>query len=146
MKKIFLFLLASFLLLSSCTVKEGIEISNAWMRSTAPGENGAVYFILHNYSAVEDELISVSAEIAQAVEFHESTMTNDVMQMRMLSSVPLEASSEVEFSPGGLHIMLVKFQREAKLGDHIEITLHFRVSDDIVVNVSVQESGEEHEH
>ena len=146
MKKVISVVLTGSLLLSSCMAREGIEFHDAWMRSTAQGENGAVYFILHNHSDERDELIGVSAEIAQAVEIHESTMTNDVMQMRMLSSVPLEASAEVEFSPGGLHIMLVNLQREAKLGDSIEITLRFKNNDDITVHVPVQESGEGHEH
>jgi len=146
MKIVILVVLTGSLLLSSCTAKEGIEIRNAWMRQTAQGENGAVYFVLHNYSAVEDELIGVSAEIAQAVEIHESTMTNDVMQMRMLSSVPLEASAEVEFSPGGLHIMLVGLKREINIGDSIKITLHFKNNEDSTVHVPVQQSGEGHEH
>ena len=144
MKKVFLLVLTG-LLLSACTTKEGIEIRDTWMRPTAQGDNGAVYFVIHNYSTVEDELIGVSAEIAQAVEIHESMIMNgDVMEMQMLSSVPLGLGKDVDFSPGGLHVMLVELREEVKLGDSIEITLHFKNSEDVIVHVPVQESSEGH--
>ena len=146
MKKNFLAILACVMLLIACTPREGIEVRDAWMRQTAQGENGAVYFVLNNYSAVEDKLMGASAEIAQAVEIHESTIVNDVMKMRMLTSVPLTASAEVEFSPGGLHIMLVGLKEETKLGESIEVILHFKNHEDIKISVPVQELGEEHGH
>lgn len=144
MKKVFLLFLTG-LLLSACTTKEGIEIRGAWMRPTAQGDNGAVYFVLHNYSSKTDELVVASSDSAEAVELHESMiMDGDVMEMNMLTSLPLEASADVEFAPGGLHIMLVGLKEEAKFGDSIEITLHFKNSEDIIVYVPVQESGEGH--
>jgi copper(I)-binding protein len=143
MKKKFLLILMCAVMLNSCTPKEGIEVRDAWMRPTAQGENGAVYFTLHNYSA-DDELIGVSADIAQAAEMHESTMTNDVMQMRMVESVPLASGEDVEFSSGGLHVMLVGLKEEVKVGEMVDIVLHFKNSEDIRLQVLVQEGAEEH--
>ena len=143
MKKKFLLILTCAVILNSCTPKEGIEIREAWMRPTAQGDNGAVYFTLHNYSA-DDELIGVSADIARAVEMHESTMTNDVMQMRMVESVPLVSGEDVEFASGGLHVMLVGLKEEAKVGDMVDIVLHFKNSEDIHLQVPVREGEEEH--
>lgn len=143
MKKITRLLLASIFLFSACTTKGGIEIRDAWMRPTAQGENGAVYFILHNYSSSADELVFASSDRAEAVELHESMiMDGDIMAMEMNSSLLIDGQSEVTFEPGGYHIMLVALKEEAKLGDSIEVVLHFKNNEDVLVQIAVQESDE----
>jgi len=144
-----MFICAASLFLSACTAQKGITVREAWMRATAEGENGAVYFVLQNDSTQQDELIDVSSNLANAVEMHESSMVadTDVMQMNQVSSVALDADSEVVFTPGGLHVMLVGVKNELKLGDVVEILLHFRNHADIPVNVSVAEfAPDEHSH
>ena len=119
------------------------------MRATAQGENGAIYFVLQNDSREQDELIDVSSDLADSVEMHESSMMEgtDVMQMNRVNSVALDGGSEVAFVPGGLHVMLVGVKNELKIGDVVEITLHFRNHADIPVNVSVAEfAPDEHSH
>ena len=119
------------------------------MRATAQGENSAVYFVLQNDSTEHDELIEVSSDLADSVEMHESSMMEgtDVMQMNRVTSVALDADSKVTFAPGGLHVMLVGVKNELKIGDVVEITLHFRNHADIPVSVSVAEfAPDEHSH
>ena len=119
------------------------------MRATAQGENSAVYFVLQNDSREQDELIDVSSDLADSVEMHESSMAagTDVMQMKQVYSVALDEGSEVAFVPGGLHVMLVGVKNELKIGDVVEITLHFRNHANIPVNVSVAEfAPDEHSH
>jgi copper(I)-binding protein len=141
----------SALTLSACTSVEGITVRNAWMRPTAQGENGAVYFVLYNDSAESDELAGASSAIAESVEMHESSMAEgtDVMQMNQVFSVPLEQGAAVTFAPGGLHMMLVNLSRELTVGENVELTLHFKNHEDIPVNVVVAEfapTGDEHSH
>ena len=143
MKKKSIVLFSIFLLVAACAPKEGIEIRDAWIRSAPQGGNSALYFVIHNYSA-DDELVGVSTEIADAAEIHESSMVDDVMQMRMLESVPLVSGEDVEFAPGGLHVMLVGLKEEAKVGDMVDIVLHFKNSEDIRLQVPVREGAEEH--
>ena len=131
----------AILFLNACSAPKGIAVRDAWMRPTAAGENGAVYFVLENDSTDQDELIKASSDLANAVEIHESSMAagTDVMRMNQVSSVALDASSEVTFEPGGLHVMLVGLKKELKVGDVIELTLHFQKHADIPVSVSVAE-------
>ena len=143
MRKIFLVFLAGMILVTACTPKDGIEVRDAWVRTAPQGGNSALYFVIHNYSA-DDELVGVSTEIAGAAEIHESSMVDDVMQMRMVESVPLVSGEDVEFASGGLHVMLVGLKEEAKVGDIVEIVLHFKNSEDIRLQVPVQEGAEEH--
>lgn len=139
MKRVFMLIGSLTLLLSACGPTEAadIEVHDPWSRPTAQGQNAAVYFQIHNHTDSADELIGVSTTIADAAEIHESKMENDIMKMTMVSSLPLAPDEEVNFAPGGYHVMLVAIKQEFKAGDHIGIILHFKNHEDIVVNVSV---------
>ncbi|HEX2996471.1 MAG TPA: copper chaperone PCu(A)C, partial [Anaerolineales bacterium] len=54
--------------------------------------------------------------------------------------VPLEAYADIEFAPGGLHVMLINLKKELKIGDEIEIALHFKNSEDIKLRVPVRDT------
>jgi periplasmic copper chaperone A len=133
-------------LMSACSAPADIEIHQAWVRPTAKGENAAVYLTLHNHTENDDELVSVSSNVADVIEIHESKMENDVMQMNMLTSLPIAADEEVIFTPGGLHIMLVNIKQELVLGEHIGVILHFKNHTDIVVEVHIEDSMPEANH
>lgn len=144
MKQIVASLILTATLLTACAPREGIEIRDAWARTAALGENGAVYFIIHNYSAEEDFLVGASSDVAETVEVHRTSMVNDVMQMEMMPEVPLAPREDVEFAPGGLHIMLFNLKQDLAIGSTIDLTLHFRNSPDISVTADVK-AGMEHD-
>ncbi|HKY55370.1 MAG TPA: copper chaperone PCu(A)C [Anaerolineales bacterium] len=151
MKRRLVAILAIALLLSACRAEEGITVHDAWMRPTAQGENAAVYFILNNHSVQAEELIGASSSIAEAVEIHESSMTEGtgVMQMNQVFFIPLEKGAEIVFEPGGYHVMFVNINKELVVGETVELTLHFKNYEDVPVNVSVAEfapAGDEHSH
>ncbi|HEX5808253.1 MAG TPA: copper chaperone PCu(A)C [Anaerolineales bacterium] len=126
-------------LIGACDAKNGIEVDELWMRPVQQGENGAVYFVIHNHSSQADALTGISSDVAEAAEVHESQMNADVMQMHPIQSLPLEPDAEVAFEPGGYHVMLVGVQKELKVGDEIQITLHFQNSADIALTVPVSD-------
>jgi len=143
-KRILKLVLTIALLSSACSAESatqgGMKVNQAWMRPAAQGANGAVYFVIHNDSSAADELVGVSAEVAQAAEMHESKMTGDVMEMNQLETVPLGADEEVAFAPGGLHIMLINLTKELKIGDEIAVTLHFSNAEDMKISVPVRDT------
>ena len=146
MKYILPVILIGTFLLSACSAPGDIEVHQAWVRPTAEGENAAVYLTIHNHTANDDELISASSNVADVIEMHQSKMENDVMQMDMLTSLPLAADEEVIFTPGGWHFMLVNIKQELVLGEHMGLTLHFKNHADIVVNVHIEDSIPEEDH
>lgn len=142
MKRIFLGFAAFVLLLSACGgAKQGIEVQNAWSRPTMQGGNGGVFLELQNHGPNADELIGASSEVAEIVEIHESKMEGDVMQMRMIPSLPLEVNTKVTFKPGGLHVMLINLKQDLKTGDEFDVTLRFKDHEDITVRVVVRDAA-----
>lgn len=147
MKRILFVILVIATLLSACGPEKGIEVHEVWMRPAAQGDNGAVYFVMHNHASEADELTGISTDSAEAAELHETTMSGDVMQMRQVQSVPLDAYAEIKFAPGKYHIMLVNLKKELKVGDEIELTLHFKNFEDITIHVPVRDTpAPEEEH
>ena len=146
MKRFLYFALTLILLLSACGPDKGIEVHSAWARPAAQGENGGVYFELHNHGSTPDELTSVSSDVADAVEIHESKMEGDVMKMEMMTSLPIDAYADMTFEPGGLHVMLVNLHQELKMDDEFEIVLHFKDHEDITVHVIVKDTAPEEGH
>ena len=137
---IFVLLLAT-LLVSACGAASGeLTIQDAWARPANTGENGAAYFIIENGTASDDSLMSVSSDIATAAEVHMSMAdANGVMSMQMQDAVIIPAGEPVEFKPGGLHVMLVNLTRDLKPGETITLTLNFKETGSVVVEVPVKE-------
>lgn len=134
-------LLFATLLVSACDSPVGeLTIQDAWARPANTGENGAAYFIIENGTASDDTLMSVSSDIATAAEVHMSMAdANGVMSMQMQEAVTLPAGEPVEFKPGGLHVMLVNLTRDLKPGETITLTLNFKETGYVVVEVLVRE-------
>ena len=63
----------------------------------------------------------------------------EVMTMQMQESVLVPARGEVEFTPGGLHVMLVGLCRDLKAGDTITLTLNIENSGRITIQAPVKE-------
>jgi periplasmic copper chaperone A len=140
MRRILIFVLVGLSLLSACgAVGEegtGVEAHDAWVRTALKGDNSAAYLLLHNHSANEDALLGASSDIATAVEIHLSQAKADgTMKMDKQESVALPADSEVEFTPGSYHIMLIGLKRDLKKGDEITLILHFKNHEDISLTV-----------
>ena len=141
MKKLLFLTFIFILILTACGSEKGIETHNAWMRPAAKGENGSVYFELHNHGSEADELLSITTDVAQTAEIHESKMEGDVMNMDMLTSLPIDGYADMEFKPGSLHVMLVNVNKDFKLNDEFEIVLHFKTHEDITVHVIVKDAA-----
>ena len=148
------------LLVSACSGAGMPTIEDAWTRPTLQGNNAAVYLHIENNTGADDTLLAVSADVARAVEIHESMamdmgedldgmvaggadasegMPSDVMQMLPLDGVPLPQGASVPFAPGSKHIMLIGVVHDLQIGELIRIVLHFEVAGDISLDVPVED-------
>ncbi|HLD09938.1 MAG TPA: copper chaperone PCu(A)C [Methylophilaceae bacterium] len=113
-------------LLASCTqVGNDVVISDAWVRATAPGQEvGAAYMTLQ--STRDITLIKTESAAAGSVEIHSMTMSNGVMKMRKMDTLPLSAGKPAKLEPGGFHLMLFDLKKPLKAGEQVEFALHFK--------------------
>lgn len=107
---------ASFAALAQTTVEE------AWVRTTVPGQPSSGAF-MRITASTDSKLLSVSSPVAKDVQVHQMTMTNDVMHMGPVDSVPLPAGKTVSLDPDGYHVMLMGLNGQIKEGDQVPLTL-----------------------
>ncbi len=120
----------------------GIEISDAWARAT-PGlesENSAVYMLITNHGEL-DRLVgaSTSAEVAAAVELHETVRDGDAMRMQQVEGWDIPAGGTLALKQGENHVMLLELEEQLVPGMTIEVTLEFEQAGEIAVSAPVRE-------
>ena len=125
---------------SACAGNNNINVKDAWARPGFVGDNSAVYFILTNPNDSPDNLIDANTDTADMVEIHLSKMDSaGVMTMERQDLIVIPANEELEFSPGGLHVMLISLLRDLAPGDSFPLTLNFQNAGDIRVEVEVRQ-------
>jgi periplasmic copper chaperone A len=125
---------------NSTSQSQTLSITDAWARPGVAGGNSAVYFIIENPTSQADSLVSAECNAAEHVELHMTSMDADGnMRMHHQDSVAVEANSQVEFRPGGLHIMLIQLQENLVVGDTIQVTLNFENNGPILVQAPIQQ-------
>jgi periplasmic copper chaperone A len=139
-KSISLLWLATLLISACGSSSAELTVQDAWARPAINGNNGAAYFIIENDTSSEDTLLSVTSDIASAVEVHMSMMDgNGVMSMQMQEAVTVPSGKTLEFKPGGLHVMLIRLNQDLKIGDTISLTLIFEKTGSRTIEVTVKE-------
>ncbi len=118
-------LLALFAARVNAGADNAVQVSDAWVRETVPGQSiGAAYMRIRSTQRVE--LVRVHSGAARSAEIHQMSMENGLMKMRELKSVGIDAGREVALEPGGTHIMLVDMKRPLRPGEEVTLKLHFR--------------------
>ena len=102
-----------------------VEVKDAWVRSTVPGQKGTGAFM--KITAKDGvRLVGVSSPAAGVGEVHEMKMEGDIMKMRALSSLDLPAGKAIELKPGGYHIMLMDLKQPMVKDSKVPLTLLFK--------------------
>jgi periplasmic copper chaperone A len=121
-----------------------LRVTEVWSRATPPlAEVGAAYFIVENPNNSPDTLIEVASPVAERVEMHTHVMTDGMMMMRQLDSVEVPAGGNLEFKPGGNHVMLIGLERPLVAGERFPLTLRFKEAGDVELIVEVRGLGSE---
>jgi copper(I)-binding protein len=96
------------------------------VRPAATGGTSAAYFTYSNKLEKADTLLSVQADVAGMAQVHESYETDGgMMGMREQKEIPISPGEELQFKPGGLHVMLMNLKRDLQVGDSVEVTVNF---------------------
>ena len=113
---------AAFCLAAQTAWAAGINVTDAWVRATMPGQPvGGAYMQIQ--SDADARLIGVTSSVVPRVEVHEMKMDGDVMRMREVKVVDLPKGKTVSLEPGGFHIMLMDLKKPIVAGEVIPLTL-----------------------
>jgi copper(I)-binding protein len=135
MKKL---LIASLLTITaSAWAQTVVKVEDAWVRGTVSTQKATGAFMRLTPSA-NARLVSASSPVAEVVEIHEMAMENDIMKMRQVPGLDLEADHTTELKPGGFHIMLMGLKGQVKGGDTVPLTLTFEDADKKPFTLEVQ--------
>ncbi|WP_194966534.1 copper chaperone PCu(A)C [Rickettsia endosymbiont of Cardiosporidium cionae] len=105
-----------------------LKITDIWGRITIPpNNNSAVYFKIHNPTQFDYTIVDATSEsISQDVELHKSFVDEKgISRMVHMDKIIIPANSDVEFTPGGLHVMLLNVTRDLKPQDTFDMLLFF---------------------
>jgi copper(I)-binding protein len=124
-----------------------LHIDHPWSRAMPPNAPaGAAYFLVENRGNSADRLVAVSTPRAGKSELHNHVHENGLMKMVHVSAVDVAAGAQVEFSPGGYHVMLFQLNQPLQAGDRFPLTLQFEKAGSIEVEVQVQEGSSAAHH
>ena len=135
------FLIAALVLIcgsvSAQTYQAGdLTLTDAFSYPTT-GRSGAGYFTLTNDGAA-DALLDVEADYPK-VMLHKSMMKDGVMTMEHQMRLVVPPQGEIEFAPGGYHVMFMGLKEGWGVGDDIKATLIFETSGSLDVTFKVIE-------
>lgn len=117
----------------------GLSVSNAWSRSTPPGVTvGVVYFTLKNDTGKSDRLLKLSTPVASKVQVHRTEILDGIARMREVAVLHVDAGQTLEFTPNGMHLMLMGLKKPLVEGQKFDLELLFEVGGPRKVEVVVR--------
>ena len=118
-------LTASLLIACSTLYAQTVEVKDAWVRATVPGQKGTGAFM--NITAKDGaRLVGASSPVAGVVEVHEMKMDGDIMRMRAVPVLELPAGQTVQLKPGGYHVMLMELKQGLPKDSTVPLTLRLQ--------------------
>ena len=103
---------------------DGIYLTNVWLRATPTGmTSAAVYGSLVNSSAVDESVVSITSELAESAMLHRSVNKDGMTRMLHADEILIKAGTQVDFEPGGLHVMLIGLRESFVSGDSVPLSV-----------------------
>lgn len=104
-----------------------VTVHAPWARATVQGQRtSGAFMTLEAREPVT--LVGASTPVAARAELHEMKLEGDVMRMREVDSLRVDAGKPLQFKPGGLHMMLVDLKAPLAPNTSIPLTLTFRTA------------------
>jgi len=115
-----------------------VAIMNAWVREAhSAAKVNAGYMTLVNASSEEVTLVKVESEAFENIEVHEMTSVDGLMEMREVTDLSIPAKGQIQFEPGGKHLMLMGPREHLATGQKVEMILTFESGKKQTVSVKV---------
>ena len=111
----------------------GIQAKGAWIRWLPVDVPSAGYVILTNVGSVPRTLVGATGTDFAEVSIHQTREEAGMSQMRPVKTIALLPGTELRFTEGGYHLMLMGARHPLRLGE--QVTLTFRFSDESTLDI-----------
>jgi copper(I)-binding protein len=101
---------------------DGVQVTGAWARATAPGQPVAGIY-LNIMSDSDARLTAVETPIAKEAQLHQMRMEGGTMRMRQVEAIDLPAGKTIALEPGDYHVMALGLKRPLKPGEQVPLRL-----------------------
>lgn len=124
------------------SVAQGVVAEGCWVRLLPAPAPSAGYFTLKNSTDTPVSLVGAAAPKDYGLLMvHQTRHENGMSRMGMVDQVAVPVGGQLEFKPGGYHIMLEQPRREVAVGDTIQVDLVLKSGQKVVANCEVKPAG-----
>jgi hypothetical protein len=116
----------------------GLAIHAPSFRLIIAARPAAGYFTLVNTSAKARHLVGASSSGCGMLMLHQSMAMNGVEHMMGVKSVTVPPHGEVDFAPGGYHLMCMSPTSAMRPGSAVPVTLKFKNGSTMTTSFPVQ--------
>ena len=129
---------AAFTVSHDKPVGDVVAIMNSWVREAhVKAKVNAGYMTLVNISAEDVTLLKVESDAFETIEVHEMAMVDGMMEMNEVTDLIIPAKDQIQFEPGGKHLMLMGPKAHFTKGQKVDMTLTFKSGKKQIVSVQV---------
>lgn len=134
-------ILFTVVILTACNpfASKDIEIKDAYgfaIPESFPAS--AIFMVVKNNTEIDDKMIAFKTDVADKVELHTMSNSNNVMRMRRVNDYTIPAGQTHELKPGGDHVMLFKMNQALVAGEKYTGIAVFENAGEIPVTVTVR--------
>ena len=115
-----------------------VAIMNSWVREAHEAATvNAGYMTLVNVSSEEVTLSKVESDAYESIEVHEMKSVDGMMEMNEVTDLTIPANGQIQFAPGGKHLMLMGPKEHLTKGQKVNMTLTFKSGKKQTVTINV---------
>ena len=115
-----------------------VAVMNSWVREAhASAKVNAGYMTLVNVGSDDVTLLKVESNAFESVEVHEMKMIDGMMEMNEVTDLVIPAKDQIQFAPGGKHLMMMGPHEHFTKGQEVNMTLTFKSGKKQIVSVKV---------
>ncbi|WP_035847068.1 copper chaperone PCu(A)C [Kitasatospora azatica] len=111
-----------------------LRVDDSYIPLPAGDGMAAGYLTVNNIGDHADKLVRVTSPGASSVTMHRSTETS----MEAVQSLEVPAGGALKLARGGIHLMIMGWQKPPAVGDQLELDLTFERAGTVAVQVPVK--------
>lgn len=124
--------------LAGCQPPAQLLVEKAYVQLSPVKDSPSVLYFTIRGGPADTALRSISSPSIQRLAMHETVEENGMSMMRPLDKVPVPTRGEVEFAPGGKHVMVWGIDAAAQKRESAEFVFTFSTGEKIAATAAIR--------